>query len=112
MEAISSVLITAEETQLVVMTSRYHYIFNIPATLLAAIKEPFHPYVQATFSEFHVEIPGATSGTVSLSVSSAPAGALASASGRFYEDTERGKVRHNATWISLLRRRCTRHRKI
>ncbi len=91
-EIISSVLTTADETQLVVMTSRFHYIFTIPATLLAAIKGPFHPYVQATFSEFHVDMPGATSGTVSLSVSSAPDEAVASAIAAGFAKTPDGAV--------------------
>ena len=78
-EVVSSVLIAADGTRLVIVTAQFHYIFEMPAPLLAALKQPFHAYVQAKFSEFHVEIPGATTGTVSLSVSSAPDDAVASA---------------------------------
>jgi hypothetical protein len=91
-EIVSSVLITADGTRLVVMTSHFHYIFEIPAPLLAALKGSFHPYVQATFSEFHVDIPGATSGTVSLSVSSAPDEAVASAIAAGFTKTPGGAV--------------------
>ncbi len=78
-EIVSSVLVTDDGTQLVVMTPRFHYIFNIPAPLLAALKGSFHPYIQATFSDFHVEITQGTSGTVSLSVLSAPEEAITEA---------------------------------
>jgi len=78
-ETISSVLITTDEKRLVAMTSRYHYVFDIPPPLLAAIKGSFHPYVRAEFSEFHVDMVGTASGTVSLTVSSAPDDAVASA---------------------------------
>jgi hypothetical protein len=91
-EIVSGVLITADGTQLVVMTSRFHYIFNIPAPLLAALKGPFHPYVQATFSRFYVDINGTTSGTVSLSVSSSPDDALASAIAAGFTKTPGGAV--------------------
>jgi hypothetical protein len=89
-EVVSSVLVTADGTQLVVMTSRFHYIFNVPAPLLAALKDSFHPYVQATFSDFHVEITQGTSGTVSLSVLSAPDEALTSAIAAGFTKTPSG----------------------
>src|ERR1700704_4295043 len=78
-ETISSVLITTDEKRLVAMTSRYHYVFDIPPPLLAAIKGLFHPYVRAEFSEFHVDMVGTAKGTVSLTVSSAPDDAVTSA---------------------------------
>jgi hypothetical protein len=78
-ETISSVLITTDEKRLVAMTSRYHYVFDIPPPLLAAIKGSFHPYVQAEFSEFHVDMVGTARGTVSLTLSSATDDAVTSA---------------------------------
>jgi ankyrin repeat protein len=91
-EIITSVLTTADGRQLVVMTSHFHYIFELPVPLLAAIKGSFHPYVHATFSKFHVDMPGTSSGTVSLSVSSAPDEALASAIAAGFTKTPDGAV--------------------
>jgi hypothetical protein len=91
-EMVSSVLITADEKQLVVMTSRYHYIFEMPPPVLATLKGSFHPYVSATFSELHVDMPGTASGTVSLAVSSAPDEALASAVAAGFTKTPAGAV--------------------
>jgi hypothetical protein len=91
-ETVSSVLTNVDESQLVVMTDHFHYIFDLPAPLLAALKGSFHPYVQAAFSKFHVDIPGATSGTVTLSVTSAPDEALASAIAAGFTKTPDGAV--------------------
>lgn len=91
-ESISSVLVTADGSQLVVMTARFHYIFNIPPPLLAALKGSFHPYVQATFSDFHVEVTQGTSGTVTLSVVSAPDEARAAAVAAGFTKTAAGPV--------------------
>jgi len=65
-ETISSVLSTADGTGLIVVTGRFHYIFNMPSPMLAALKGPFHPYVRAKFSRFYVDMWGATHGTVIL----------------------------------------------
>jgi hypothetical protein len=78
--------------QLVVMTSHFHYVFELPGPLLAALKGSFHPYVHATFSAFHVDIPGTASGTVSLSVASAPDDALAAATAAGFTKTPDGAV--------------------
>jgi hypothetical protein len=91
-ETVSSVLISADGTRLIVMTSHFHYIFEIPAPVLAALKGSFHPYVRAEFSQFHVDIPGTASGTVSHSVSSAPDEALADAVTSGFTKTSNGAV--------------------
>jgi ankyrin repeat protein len=91
-EIITSVLTTADGRQLVVMTSHFHYVFEPPAPLLAALKGSFHPYVHATFSAFHADIVGTTSGTVTLSVTSAPDDALASAIAAGFTKTPDGAV--------------------
>ena len=92
-EIISSVLITVDDTKVVAMTSHFHYIFDIPPTVLAALKAQFHPYVRATFSKFHVELFGITTGTVALSVpTSAPDEALAAAIAAGFTKTSGGAV--------------------
>jgi hypothetical protein len=71
-EIISSVLTTSDGSKLVVITDRFHYVFNAPAPLVAALKGSFHPYVQARFVEFHVDVVGGAGGTVILSLVAAP----------------------------------------
>lgn len=91
-ELITSVLSTADGRHLVVMTSHFHYVFEPPAPLLAALQGSFHPYVHATFSAFHADIVGTTNGTVTLSVTSAPDDALASAIAAGFTKTPDGAV--------------------
>jgi hypothetical protein len=75
-EVISSVLITENGKKLVVTTSQYHYIFDAPPALVRTLKEKFHPYVTATFSDFHVSSSGKTVGTTTLAIANAPHEAL------------------------------------
>jgi hypothetical protein len=75
-EVISSVLTTTDESTLVVITDRYHYIFTVPSPLVAALKGSFHPYVQAQFLNFYVDVGGGTRGTVVLSLLAAPGDAI------------------------------------
>lgn len=91
-ETVSSVLISTDGARLVVMTSHFHYIFEIPAPVLAALKGSFHPYVRAEFSVFRVDMYGNASGSVSLSVSSAPDNALADALTAGFTKTADGAV--------------------
>lgn len=78
-EVVSSVLMSADEKTLVVMTDHFHYIFDIPAPLVQALKGTFHPYVKATFSTFRVDARGKMSGAISLLILSAPNDALETA---------------------------------
>jgi hypothetical protein len=76
METVSSVLISADGTKLVVITNRFHYIFNIQPTFAQAIKGNFHEFLQATFSDFHVDPNGKITGHVTLILSMAPSEAM------------------------------------
>ncbi len=91
-EIVSSVLISADEKTLVVMTHQFHYIFAAPSALVQTLKGTFHPYVEATVSQFHVDINGKTSGTLSLFVSNAPTEALGAAVTAGFTRTSRGAV--------------------
>lgn len=75
-ETVSSVLISADGTKLVVITNGYHYIFNIQPTFAQAIKGKFHKFLQATFSDFHVDPNGKITGHVTLVLSMAPSEAM------------------------------------
>ena len=89
-EVVSSVLISADQTKIVVMTRQYHYIFDVPTPVVQALKAPFHTYVQATFSTFHVDAAGKTIGTVSLLISNAPNEALEAAISAGFAKTASG----------------------
>ena len=71
-EVVSSVLISADEKELVVMTPQFHYIFDVPTPLVQSIKGQLHPFIQASFSQFHVDINGKTSGTISRATNAKP----------------------------------------
>lgn len=75
-ETISSVLITQDSKKLVVMSGKYHYIFNASPALVSTLKGNFHPYVTATFSDFQVSSSGHVVGTLRLAAPNAPREAL------------------------------------
>jgi hypothetical protein len=78
-EHISSVLISQDETRLVVIGSVFHYVFVAQPTLVKTLKGSFHPYVSGRFYKFSVSSDGETIGEVTLVVSGAPSDALADA---------------------------------
>lgn len=78
-EHISSVLVSQDETKLVVVTHNFHYIFAAQQTLVKTLKSSFHPHVSGRFSDFRVSSSGLTSGKVTLVVSGAPSDELADA---------------------------------
>jgi hypothetical protein len=75
-ESISAVLISSDDKKLVVVTGKFHYVFDAPSTLVQTVKGPLHPFVQCAFSQFHVDIDGKTSGTISLLIPNSPSVAL------------------------------------
>jgi hypothetical protein len=92
MERVSSVLISADEKKIVVMTRQYHYIFDVPSPLVQALKGTMHQYDQATFSQFHVYNNGKTRGAVSIVVSNAPNEVLEAAVAAGFMRTSNGAV--------------------
>lgn len=67
-ETVSSVLVTQDGKKLVVMTPQYHYIFDLPPTILNALRGDFHPSVDAAFQHFRVDSKGRVTGDVTLLV--------------------------------------------
>ena len=89
-ESVSSVLISSDNSKLVVMTPRYHYIFDATPSLIGTLKGAFHPYVKATFGGFRVFRSGRTLGTVTLIVSNAPSEAVDTAVAAGFERDAKG----------------------
>jgi hypothetical protein len=89
-EYVSSALLSADEKKLVVMTVQHHYIFDIPSPVVRALKGTIHPYVRATFSQFHVDINGKTTSSISISVLNAPNEVIEAAINAGYARTSNG----------------------
>lgn len=71
-ETINSVLISSDGKTLVVLGQDYHYIFDLPASLLKTLQGSFHPYVQATISRFTVNASNEVIGNVLLRLGDTP----------------------------------------
>jgi len=89
-ESVSSVLISSDDSKLVVMTPRYHYIFDATPSVIRTLKGTFHPYVKATFGGFRVFKTGSTLGTVTLILSNAPTEAVGEAVAAGFEPDPKG----------------------
>jgi hypothetical protein len=71
-ESVSAVLISSDDKKLVVITSQFHYVFDAPSPLVQTLKGTLHPFVHCTLSQFHVDINGKASGTISLLIPNSP----------------------------------------
>jgi len=71
-ETITSVLISSDGKILVVLGQDYHYIFDLPSSLLKTLQGSFHSYVQATISRFTVSANNEVVGSVLLKLGDAP----------------------------------------
>jgi hypothetical protein len=91
-EIVSSVLVSEDDKKLVVMTPGYHYIFELPPTLLTTLKSDFHPYVEAIFSGFKVNSKGQVSGSVNLTVAETHPEAVAAAIAAGFVGNSRGAM--------------------
>jgi hypothetical protein len=67
-ESVSSVLISADGKNLVVITPEYHYIFENADFILTILRSSFHKYVSADFSLFQVSSFGAVDGEITFYV--------------------------------------------
>jgi len=74
-ETISSVLISSDGKVLVALGHNYHYIFELPESLLNTLKESFHPYVQAYIPNFTITKKNVVVGDVYLKLVDAPVNA-------------------------------------
>jgi hypothetical protein len=69
METVSSILITKDEKELVIMTKDYHYIFDAPHSIVTTMRSKFHKNVFGEFGKFHVNSSGEISGEYVLRLS-------------------------------------------
>lgn len=51
-ETLSTFLMTADGKQLVVLGTKYHYIFDLPPSLATVFKAPYRPKLQTAFLDF------------------------------------------------------------
>jgi hypothetical protein len=70
-ENISTVLISKDEKNLIVVTRQFHYIFDAPTTIVTSLKSSFHHLLSAGFSNFYVDASGKTTGLVELTLRNA-----------------------------------------
>jgi len=67
-EIVSSVFASVDGKKLIAVTDKYHYIFDIPAPISAALTGSFHDFLQATFSKFRVDPSGHIVGKIVLTL--------------------------------------------
>lgn len=91
-EIVSGLLISEDGKTLVVVTNRFHFIFDVPSPVVQAIMGTFHRYVQASFSKINFENRDSVSGTISLLVLKAPAEAVEAAATAGFTKTSNGAV--------------------
>lgn len=65
-ERVSSVLISEDNTKLVVIGQNYHYIFEAPKVLVKTLQARFHKNVSAEIGSFGVDANGKVSGVLTL----------------------------------------------
>lgn len=70
-ESISSILITQDRKNLVVISEKYHYVFDMPYSLPEILNASFRTKITATFDAFRVDKNGKTSGRFYLRFKSA-----------------------------------------
>ncbi len=67
-EEISSLWVTEDEASIVVLTPKYHYVFEAPPLIMASLKSDFARKVNARFDRFHVGKNNGITGQVLLKV--------------------------------------------
>lgn len=65
-ERVSSVLISSDKEKLVVISSKYHYIFDAPVSLISTLNSSFVGNIDASFSDFVVDGSNQIAGEVIL----------------------------------------------
>lgn len=111
-EVVSSILISADGKKLVVVTSRFHYIFDTSPAMIKALQGKYHEFLSAKFSGFHVSRNGKINGSISLSLSGAPDNVVAGALAVGFSKTVNGTIfntvlngfRYNAGVIPSLKK--------
>jgi len=67
-EKVSTVMITQDKKQFVILGERYHYIFYAPADLVALLGSPLKAKATARFQPFKVQVDGDTTGDFHLTL--------------------------------------------
>jgi len=67
-ETVSSVLISNDGKTLVILGEKNHYIFENQTDLINILRAPFHPFVTALLSDFHVTNDEVISGNYYLTI--------------------------------------------
>lgn len=65
-EPFSSIYISGELNQIVVLGSRFHYVFDAPVALVKLIRSDFHKHLKASFSGFSVHYGKSIQGMLTL----------------------------------------------
>ena len=90
-EKLSSLYMTEDGDSFVIFTDKYHYIFNMPATLSTSLNSDYARILSARFNEFHAAKDSSISGEVELMlpVSTATQQQLNSASNNNFTQTHK-----------------------
>lgn len=67
-EKVSTVMITQDRKQFVVLGEHHHYIFSAPSGLVSLLGSPLQARAEAQFSPFEVELDGAAKGRYHLTL--------------------------------------------
>lgn len=67
-ETVLSVLITKDNSRLVVVGEKYHYVMNDIKDLASIIKSPIHELMEAKFSDFTIEDDNSFMGTLEIEI--------------------------------------------
>lgn len=65
-ERVSSILVSADGKKLVVISPKYHYIFDLPSQLWNSLQPGIHPHLAAEFNQFHIDKSGRARGSLRL----------------------------------------------
>ena len=65
---VSSILISQDNKNIVVVDKEYHYIFDAPDVLTRTLTSPYHKFVKGSLGSFHVDGSGAITGSYLLSI--------------------------------------------
>ena len=60
-ERVSSLLISSDDKHIVVITEKYHYVFDAPPEMVAALKAPFHRSIEGSLGTLFIRGSGAAS---------------------------------------------------
>ncbi len=71
LEEISSILVSADRKNIIVVSHKYHYIFDAPSIIIDTLDSTHASKVTVQFSKFHVDIENTVVGSVTLDLTNA-----------------------------------------